>query len=100
MKYVFSPVPSRRLDRSLEVDPIPLKTCNWSCVYCQLGRTRLLTNVRREYIPIQDILAEVQQALEILRSDEKAQVVMRHGESFWSAAGLIMLLKFRKREIE
>ena len=63
MKYVFGPVPSRRLGQSLGIDTIPLKTCNWNCVYCQLGRTRPLTNTRREYIPCQDILTEVQQAL-------------------------------------
>jgi hypothetical protein len=28
MKYVFSPVPSRRLCQSLGIDTIPLKTCN------------------------------------------------------------------------
>jgi wyosine [tRNA(Phe)-imidazoG37] synthetase (radical SAM superfamily) len=63
MKYVFGPVPSRRLDQSLGIDTIPLKTCNWNCVYCQLGRTVPLTNERREYFPREDILAEVQQAL-------------------------------------
>lgn len=63
MKYVFGPVPSRRLGRSLGIDPVPFKTCNWNCVYCQLGRTRPLTNVRREYILRQDIIEEVKQAL-------------------------------------
>jgi len=63
MNYVFGPVPSRRLGKSLGIDPIPLKTCNWSCVYCQLGRTRPLTNERRSYNPREDIMAEVQQAL-------------------------------------
>ena len=63
MKYVFGPVPSRRLGQSLGIDPVPLKTCNWNCVYCQLGRSLPLTNKRREYFPRQDILAEVEQAL-------------------------------------
>jgi wyosine [tRNA(Phe)-imidazoG37] synthetase (radical SAM superfamily) len=63
MKYVFGPVPSRRLGQSLGIDPIPLKTCNWNCVYCQLGRTIPLTNERREYYPRQDILIEVDMAL-------------------------------------
>lgn len=63
MKYVFGPVPSRRLGKSLGIDPIPLKTCNWNCVYCQLGRTRPLTNERREYIPRHEIFAEIEQAL-------------------------------------
>jgi wyosine [tRNA(Phe)-imidazoG37] synthetase (radical SAM superfamily) len=63
MKYLFGPVPSRRLGQSLGIDPVPLKTCNWNCVYCQLGRTRPLTSERSEYFPREDILAEVEQAL-------------------------------------
>ena len=38
-KYVYGPVPSRRLGISLGISPIPKKTCNYSCIYCQLGRT-------------------------------------------------------------
>ncbi|MCK4802003.1 MAG: radical SAM protein [Anaerolineales bacterium] len=64
MNYVFGPVPSRRLGQSLGIDTIPLKTCNWNCVYCQLGRTIPLTNHRREYIPREDIIAEVKFTLE------------------------------------
>jgi wyosine [tRNA(Phe)-imidazoG37] synthetase (radical SAM superfamily) len=63
MNYVFGPVPSRRLGQSLGIDTIPLKTCNWNCVYCQLGRSVPLTNERREYFPRSDILAEVETAL-------------------------------------
>jgi wyosine [tRNA(Phe)-imidazoG37] synthetase (radical SAM superfamily) len=63
MKYVFGPVPSRRLGQSLGIDPIPLKTCNWNCVYCQLGRTVPLTNERREYVLDENILFEAQQVL-------------------------------------
>jgi wyosine [tRNA(Phe)-imidazoG37] synthetase (radical SAM superfamily) len=64
MNYVFGPVPSRRLGQSLGIDTIPLKTCNWNCVYCQLGRTVPLTNERREYFPSADILAEVKAVLD------------------------------------
>jgi len=63
VKYVFGPVPSRRLGRSLGVDTIPLKTCNWNCVYCQLGRSIPMTNQRRVYYPTEEILAEIGQAL-------------------------------------
>ncbi len=70
MKYVFGPVPSRRLGQSLGIDPVPLKTCNWNCVYCQLGRTIPLTNGRREYFPRQEIIAEVKQALTSHRPGE------------------------------
>jgi wyosine [tRNA(Phe)-imidazoG37] synthetase (radical SAM superfamily) len=63
MRYVFGPVPSRRLGQSLGIDPIPLKTCNWNCVYCQLGRSVPLTNERREYVLDENILFEVEQTL-------------------------------------
>ncbi len=59
MKYVYGPVPSRRLGRSLGVNVIPYKTCNYSCVYCQLGVTRRLVNERRSYFPKEDIIKEV-----------------------------------------
>jgi len=64
MKYVFGPVPSRRLGQSLGVDPVPLKTCNWNCVYCQLGRSRPVVNERMDYFPPEEIVAEVKEALD------------------------------------
>lgn len=63
MKYVFGPVFSRRLGLSLGIDPIPMKTCNWNCVYCQLGRTVPLTNERKDYFPPQEILQELRKVL-------------------------------------
>jgi len=64
MKYVFGPVPSRRLGRSLGIDPVPAKTCNWNCIYCQLGRTVPVSRERREYYPREEIIAEVATALQ------------------------------------
>ena len=61
--HVYGPVPSRRLGQSLGVDPIPFKTCNYNCVYCQLGRTTPLTNERKEYFPCDEILAELRRAI-------------------------------------
>ncbi len=63
MTFVFGPVPSRRLGQSLGIDPIPLKTCNWNCVYCQLGRSTPLVNERKNYYAPEAILAHVQAAL-------------------------------------
>jgi wyosine [tRNA(Phe)-imidazoG37] synthetase (radical SAM superfamily) len=63
MRTVYGPVPSRRLGQSLGIDPIPFKTCNYNCVYCQLGRTRPLINQRKNFFPPDAILAEVQGAL-------------------------------------
>ncbi len=63
MGYVYGPVPSRRLGRSLGIDPVPPKTCNWNCVYCQLGRTTPLSNERRPLAPTDAVLDEVRTAL-------------------------------------
>ncbi len=63
MDYVFGPVPSRRLGQYLEIDPLPHKTCNWNCVYCQLGRSRPMVFERKAFFPLKDILAEVQLTL-------------------------------------
>jgi len=56
-EYIFGPVPSRRLGRSLGVDLIPFKTCSYDCIYCQLGRTTNKTTQRKEWVPI-DIVTE------------------------------------------
>lgn len=58
-KYIYGPVPSRRMGKSLGISPIPEKTCNYSCVYCQLGRTDHLTNKREEFFPLDEILKEL-----------------------------------------
>mgnify|MGYP003931424615 CR=1 FL=1 len=70
MKRVFGPVPSRRLGQSLGIDPIPLKTCNWNCVYCQLGRTRPVTNERRTFFKKEVILGQVKEALDSHKSGD------------------------------
>ena len=65
MKYIYGPVPSRRLGRSLGIDPIPSKACNFQCIYCQLGRTTDFTNVRQNYYPKNEIIAEIEEAVKI-----------------------------------
>ncbi|MGH4141049.1 radical SAM protein [Clostridium sp.] len=59
LKFVYGIVPSRRLGESLGVSPIPKKTCNYSCIYCQLGRTNKLSNKRMEFFDVSDIIAEL-----------------------------------------
>ena len=59
LKYVFGPVPSRRLGRSLGVNPIPFKTCNYSCVYCQLGKAINFTNERKRFFPPEEMAEEI-----------------------------------------
>jgi len=61
----FGPVPSRRLGRSLGINNIPAKTCTYSCVYCQLGRTSQLTVKRRAFYNPEKIFNEVKRKVEV-----------------------------------
>ncbi len=58
-KYIFGPVPSRRLGLSLGVDLVPYKTCSLDCIYCECGATTNLTIERKEYVPINDVISEL-----------------------------------------
>ncbi len=62
-KYLFGPVPSRRLGMSLGVDLVPHKVCSLNCSYCECGRTTLLTLNRKEYIPYDEVTAEIEHYL-------------------------------------
>jgi wyosine [tRNA(Phe)-imidazoG37] synthetase (radical SAM superfamily) len=63
MRYVYGPVASRRLGQSLGIDPIPLKTCNWNCVYYQLGHGQPVVNARKDYFSPEQIVDEVAEVL-------------------------------------
>ena len=63
MGCIFGPVPSRRLGRSLGVDLVPFKTCTYNCIYCQLGRTTNRTLERHEWVPLDDVLGELETKL-------------------------------------
>ncbi|MGD8545761.1 MAG: radical SAM protein [Candidatus Bathyarchaeota archaeon] len=59
VRLAFGPVPSRRLGRSLGINNIPAKTCSYSCVYCQVGKTINMTTERQQFYGPQDIHREV-----------------------------------------
>lgn len=63
-KYLFGPVPSRRLGRSLGVDLVPYKTCSFDCVFCQVAPTTTKTLERKEYVPVADVIDELGDWLE------------------------------------
>ncbi|MGE5841268.1 MAG: radical SAM protein [Deltaproteobacteria bacterium] len=69
MKYLFGPVPSRRLGLSLGVDLIPLKTCSYDCLYCQIGKTTCRTIEPAAYVPVEDVIAELGESLARVKPD-------------------------------
>jgi len=61
--YVFGPLPSRRLGRSLGIDIIPRKLCTLDCIYCELGPTDKRGLRRREYVSPAEVLPEIRGAV-------------------------------------
>ena len=62
-KYFYGPVPSRRLGRSYGVDIVPFKVCTLDCIYCQLGKTTEKIIERKDYGPIEPMLAKLKETL-------------------------------------
>ncbi len=58
-KYLFGPVPSRRLGMSLGVDLVTHKICSLDCIYCECGRTTNLTVERKAYVPHDAVISEL-----------------------------------------
>ncbi|GBF34433.1 radical SAM domain protein [Desulfocucumis palustris] len=75
-RYLFGPVPSRRLGVSLGVDLVPFKTCSLDCVYCECGKTTHLTISRKEYVPVNEVLKELD---EYLRKDPQLDYITFSG---------------------
>lgn len=67
LRWIYGPVFSRRLGRSLGIDLVPFKVCTYDCLYCQLGRTTNKTMQRGTYSVerAEDILDELKERLEL-----------------------------------
>lgn len=62
-RFVFGPVPSRRLGQSLGIDLTPSKTCTLDCRYCQLPATVTHTAERASFSDPAEVLAELRHVL-------------------------------------
>lgn len=58
--YIFGPVLSGRLGRSLGLDLLGRRVCSMNCVYCESGRLETLTLTRAPYVPASELLAELE----------------------------------------
>lgn len=75
MNHIFGPVNSRRLGRSLGIDLLPRKICNFDCIYCEVGPTTNLTCERKEYVPTDSIIAEIEEYCSDLQRLKSVDVV-------------------------
>lgn len=67
----FGPVPSRRLGKSLGINNIPPKICTYSCVYCQIGRTKNFGFERNSFYSVKKIESEVETILKKLKGKKE-----------------------------
>ncbi|UCD55601.1 MAG: radical SAM protein [Candidatus Omnitrophota bacterium] len=61
-KYIYGPVSSWRLGRSLGIDVICRgkdRVCSFDCIYCQAGKTRILSDRRKVFAPTREIIEEI-----------------------------------------
>ncbi len=66
-KYVFGPVPSRRLGVSLGIDLVEAKTCNLNCIYCECGSNEKTYSERSDYVDIDKVKKELIEALKTIK---------------------------------
>lgn len=100
MQRIFGPVPSRRLGRSLGIDIIPYKTCTFDCVYCECGATTNKTCERREFFPLGDILAELEERLSEVPEKPDALTLSGAGEpTLYGKLGELILAVKRVSDI-
>ena len=60
MSNIFGPVPSRRLGLSLGIDLVPIKTCSYNCIYCEVGKTTDLIMEPSSFIDIPETIKELE----------------------------------------
>jgi wyosine [tRNA(Phe)-imidazoG37] synthetase (radical SAM superfamily) len=60
-KYIYGPVYSWRIGRSLGIDMISQKekVCTYDCVYCQIGRGGVPGNKRKKFVSVKKIMEEI-----------------------------------------
>lgn len=68
-KYVFGPVPSRRLGVSLGIDLVKNKKCNYNCIYCECGETANYIDKRDHYIDVEELKKELEIVLQKFKPD-------------------------------
>jgi len=57
------------LGLSLGVDLIPPKTCSYDCLYCQIGKTTCKAIEPAAYVPVEAVLAELNETLAKVKPD-------------------------------
>ncbi|MCK5762636.1 MAG: radical SAM protein, partial [Clostridiales bacterium] len=90
-KHLFGPVPSRRMGLSLGISPIPEGYCNYSCIYCQLGRTDHMTNTRQSFFEVSYIINEFKQWLHLKKEVDVITIVGEGEPTLYKNLGQLLV---------
>ncbi len=100
-KYLYGPVPSRRLGASLGIDLIPKKVCSYDCIYCQIGKTTNHTLKRKAYFPTEAIKRELEAFLDDPENGGRVDILTFSGSGEPTLhAGIGELIRFLKGRTE
>lgn len=101
MKYIFGPVNSRRLGHSLGIDPFITKTCNYNCIYCEIGSAPVVPCERKDYTPIGDITREFSAFVQNNTRAKKIDVCTISGSGEPTLhSGLGALIRYLKKKVD
>ena len=94
---VYGPVRSWRFGQSLGIDLIgAVSTCSLNCRYCQLGVIEQLTRDRAEFVPTQQVQAELQ-----LIADDAIDVVTLSGSGEPTlASNLAAVIELARQQLQ
>ena len=94
--YIFGPVQSRRLGVSLGIDMVQSTICSLDCVYCECGKTEILTLERKAYADADAIIGEL---TDYLRTGPALNYITFGGRGEPTLdTGLGRILRFLKKE--
>ncbi|MDY6831348.1 MAG: radical SAM protein [Thermodesulfobacteriota bacterium] len=97
--FIYGPVPSRRLGRSLGVDLVPLKLCTYDCVYCQLGKSSSKTVKRLPYRNADTVLAQLFERLKKIDRPDRITIAGSGEPTLNSGIGAVIAGIKKKTDI-
>ncbi len=98
LHLIYGPVRSRRLGYSLGVDIVPLKTCSFDCIFCELQRrTDILTLERKPYASKELVLEAINRVLPSLENSLDSITFSGSGEPTLNSELGEILFSLKKR---
>lgn len=67
----FGQIPSQRLGKSLDINNIPPKSCSYSFIFCQAGKTTDITTLRRDFYSPEEIFEKVRLKVKLAKTKGK-----------------------------